>query len=109
MSRKMLEAALKNADPLTIFAAMDALVRESPNVSKLAKDAGTDRSMLYRTFRSEKGPRLSLVVRVLGSAGFSVNCERSREPSSKRQTETQGPTEKNYRPSRTSLESKGYC
>ena len=32
----MLEAALKTADPLTIFAAMDALVRMSPNVSKLA-------------------------------------------------------------------------
>jgi len=27
MPRKMLEAALKNADPLTIFAALDALVR----------------------------------------------------------------------------------
>jgi probable addiction module antidote protein len=72
MSRKMLEAALKRADPLTIFAAMDALVRMSPNVSKLAKDVGTERSVLYRTFRGDKGPRLSMVVRVLSSAGFQL-------------------------------------
>ena len=72
MSRKLLEAALKRADPPTIFAAMDALVRTSPSVSKLARDAGTGRSLLYRTFRGDKGPRLSLVVRVLSSAGFQL-------------------------------------
>ena len=72
MRRKKLEAALKTADPLTIFAAMDALVRLSPNVSKLAKDAGTGRSLLYRTFRGDKGPRLSMVVRVLKSADFQL-------------------------------------
>jgi probable addiction module antidote protein len=79
MPREMLEAALKRADPPTIFAAMDALVRTSPNVSKLAKDAGTERSVLYRTFRGDKGPRLSLVVRVLSSLGFQliVNAHRS--------------------------------
>ena len=72
MPRKMLEAALKTADPLTIFAAMDRLVRTSPNVSKLAKDAGRGRSLLYRTFRGDKGPRLSMVVRVLNSADFQL-------------------------------------
>jgi probable addiction module antidote protein len=72
MPTKTLEAALKTADPLTIFAALDALVRMSPSVSKLAKDAGADRSMLYRAFRREKGPRLSLVVKVLSSAGFQL-------------------------------------
>ena len=72
MPRKMLEAALKTADPPTIFAAMDALVRTSPNVSRLAEDVGTERSVLYRTFRGDKGPRLSLVVRVLSSAGFQL-------------------------------------
>ena len=79
MRRKKLEAALKTADPLTIFAAMDALVRTSPNVSKLAKDVGTERSVLYRTFRGDKGPRLSMVVRVLSSVGFQliVNAHRS--------------------------------
>src|SRR6516165_9082382 len=79
MRRKKLEAALKTADPLTIFAAMDALVRLSPNVSKLAKDAGTGRSVLYRTFRGDRGPRLSMVVRVLSSVGFQliVNAHRS--------------------------------
>ena len=80
MPRKTLGAALKTADPLTIFAALDALVRMSPSVSKLAKDAGADRSMLYRAFRREKGPRLSLMVRVLSSAGFQliVNAEGKR-------------------------------
>jgi probable addiction module antidote protein len=68
----MLEDALKTADPLTIFTAMDALVRMSPNLSKLAKDVGTDRSVLYRTFRGDRGPRLSMVVRILSSAGFQL-------------------------------------
>jgi len=68
----MLEAALKRADAPTIFAAMDALVRTSPNVSKLAKDVGTERSALYRTFRGDKGPRLSMMVRVLSSSGFQL-------------------------------------
>src|SRR3974390_454748 len=79
MSRKMLEAAFKTADPLTIFAAMDTVVRTSPNVSKLAKDVGTERSVLYRTFRGDRGPRLSMVVRVLSSVGFQfiVNAHRS--------------------------------
>jgi probable addiction module antidote protein len=72
MPRNMLEAALKTADPPTIFAAMDRLVRMSPNVSKLAKDAGAERSRLYRTFRGDKGPRLSMVVRVLNSADFQL-------------------------------------
>jgi probable addiction module antidote protein len=72
MPRKMLEAALKTANPLTIFAAMDRLVRTSPNVSRLAKDAGKGRSLLYRTFRGDKGPKLSMVVRVLNSADFQL-------------------------------------
>ena len=72
MRRKMLEAALKRADAPTIFAAMDALVRTSPSVSKLARDAGRGRSLLYRTFRGDRGPRLSMVVRVLSSVGFQL-------------------------------------
>ena len=72
MPREMLEAALKAADPLTIFAAMDALVRTSPSISKLARDAGRGRSLLYRTFRGDKGPKLSMVVGVLNSAGFQL-------------------------------------
>jgi probable addiction module antidote protein len=72
MPRKMLEAAFKTANPLTIFAAMDALVRMSPNVSKLAKDAGRGRSLLYRTFRGDKGPKVSMVVGVLSSADFQL-------------------------------------
>ena len=72
MRRKKLEAALKTANPLTIFAAMDRLVRMSPNVSKLARDAGMGRSLLYRMFRGDKGPRLSMVVRVLSSADFQL-------------------------------------
>jgi hypothetical protein len=59
-----------------------------PSVSKLAKDAGADRSMLYRAFRREKGPRLSLVVRVLSSAGFQLIVNADRETSSKRQTQS---------------------
>ena len=65
--------------------------------------------MLYRTFRSDKGPRLSMVVRVLSSVGFQliVNAHRS-HPQNGRPSRN-WPLEKNYCSSRTSLESKGMC
>jgi probable addiction module antidote protein len=67
-----LNKAFKTADAKVICVALDDLVRGWSNVSKLAKDADIDRSVLYRTFRTGKGPRLSMVVRVVSSAGFRL-------------------------------------
>jgi probable addiction module antidote protein len=75
-----LNAALKTADARAICLALDELVRGSSNVSILAKDAEVDRSVLYRSFRGEKGPRLSLVMKVLRSLRFQFVVEFERQP-----------------------------
>jgi probable addiction module antidote protein len=68
----VLNAALKTADPKAVCAVLDELVRRAPNVSKLAHEASIDRSILYRTFRGRKGPRLLVVINVLRAAGFRL-------------------------------------
>jgi probable addiction module antidote protein len=68
----VLNAALKTADSKAVCAVLDELVRRAPNVSKLAHEASIDRSILYRTFRGRKGPRLLVVINVLRAAGFRL-------------------------------------
>ena len=75
-----LNAALKTADTRAICLALDELVRGSSNVSILARDAEIDRSVLYRSFRGEKGPRLFLVMKVLRSLSFQFVVEFDRQP-----------------------------
>jgi probable addiction module antidote protein len=75
-----LNAALKTADIKTVCAALEELVRSSPNVSKLAHEAGINRAILYRTFRGKKGPRLAAVVSVLRAAGFRLIVKIERRP-----------------------------
>jgi len=73
-------AALKTADIKTVCAALEELLRSSPNVSKLAHEAGINRAILYRTFRGKKGPRLAAVVSVLRAAGFRLIVKIERRP-----------------------------
>jgi len=75
-----LNAALKTADIKTVCAALEELLRSSPNVSKLAHEAGINRAILYRTFRGKKGPRLAAVVSVLRAAGFRLIVKIERRP-----------------------------
>jgi probable addiction module antidote protein len=75
-----LNAALKTADIKTVCAALEELVRSSPNVSSLAHDARIDRSRIYRTFRGNKGPRLAVVLNVLRAAGFRLIVKYERQP-----------------------------
>jgi len=75
-----LNAALKTADAKTVCAALEELVRSSPNVSKLAHDARIDRSRIYRTFRGNKGPRLAVVINLLRAAGFRLIVKFERQP-----------------------------
>src|SRR5271169_1966652 len=74
-----LNAAFKTADSKTICEVLDDFVRGS-SVSKLAKNANVDRSVLYRSFRGKKGPRLSLLISVLRSAGFQLVVKVERQP-----------------------------
>ena len=75
-----LNAALKTADTKAVCAALEKLVRSSPNVSKLAHDAKIDRSRIYRTFRGKEGPRLAVVINVLRAAGFRLIVKFERQP-----------------------------
>ena len=75
-----LNAALKTADTKTVCAALEELVRSSPNVSKLAHEADINRAILYRTFRGKKGPRLAVVISVLRAAGFRLIVKTERHP-----------------------------
>jgi len=75
-----LNAALKTADTKAVCAVLEELVRRAPNVSKLAQEASIDRSILYRTFRGKKGPRLLVVLNVLRAAGFRLIVKVERQP-----------------------------
>ena len=75
-----LNAALKTADTKTVCAALEELVRSSPNVSKLAHEADINRAILYRSFRGKKGPRLAVVLNVLRAAGFRLIVKFERQP-----------------------------
>ena len=75
-----LNAALKTADAKTVCAALEELVRSSPNVSKLAHEAKINRSRIYRTFRGNKGPRLAVVINLLRAAGFRLIVKFERQP-----------------------------
>jgi probable addiction module antidote protein len=75
-----LNAALKTADIKTVCAALEELVRSSPNVSSLAHEAGINRAILYRSFRGKKGPRLAVVLNVLRAAGFRLIVKYERQP-----------------------------
>ena len=75
-----LNAALKTANAKTVCAALEELVRSSPNVSKLAHEARIDRSRIYRTFRGNKGPRLAVVINLLRAAGFRLIVKFERQP-----------------------------
>jgi DNA-binding phage protein len=67
-----LNAALKTADTKAVCAVLEELVSRASNVSKLANEASINRSILYRTSRGKKGPRLRVVVNVLRAAGFRL-------------------------------------
>jgi probable addiction module antidote protein len=79
-----LNAALRTADVHTICAAIDTAVHRSPNVSRLAGDAGLDRSWLYRAFRfKEIGPRLDHAIKILSALGFRLVVKFGRQPKSR--------------------------
>jgi probable addiction module antidote protein len=76
-----INAAFRTADVHVICAAIDAVLRKSPNVLRLAEDAGVSRAHLYRAFRTGRtGPRLDLAINVLGAMGARFVVEFVRQP-----------------------------
>jgi probable addiction module antidote protein len=76
-----LNAALRTADVRAICAAISEAIRKSSNVSRLADDAGVDRTRLYRSFRSGQiGPGLDLTIKILNALGIRFVVEFVRQP-----------------------------
>jgi DNA-binding phage protein len=65
-----LNAAFKAGDREKICAAIRATILAAVNVSALAREAGVDRTMLYRTFKHNPG--FGLVLKVLSAADFKL-------------------------------------
>jgi probable addiction module antidote protein len=79
-----INAALRTADVHIICAAIDAALRKSPNLLRLAEDAGVDRTHLYRTFRiGQIGPRLDLTIKILSAMGLRFIVKFVRQPKSR--------------------------
>jgi probable addiction module antidote protein len=78
-----LNEAFRTANIHIICAAIDAAVRKSPNLSRLAEDAGVDRAHLYRTFRiGQLGPTLDPTIKILSAMGFRLVVQFVRQPKS---------------------------
>ena len=76
-----LNAALRTADVRTICAAIGTAVRKSSNVSRLADNAGINRTALYHSFRSGQiGPKLDRAINILGAIGVQFVVEFVRQP-----------------------------
>jgi DNA-binding phage protein len=74
-SRRMIEtqklnAALRTSDRETICDAIRAMILAADNVRAFAREAGVDRTMLYRAFKHNPG--LGLVLRVLSAANLKL-------------------------------------
>jgi probable addiction module antidote protein len=79
-----LNEAFRTANIHIICAAIDAAVRKSPNLSRLAEDAGVDRAHLYRTFRiGQLGPTLEPTIKILSAMGFRLVVQFVRQPKSR--------------------------
>src|SRR4029077_4579376 len=70
-AEKVLNAAFATNDLSAICKAIDSAVIEC-GVTKIARDAGLDRTTLYRAFRLEGGPALNTMVQVLRVLGFGL-------------------------------------
>ena len=70
-AEKVLNAAFATNELSAICKAIDAAVIEC-GVTKIARDAGLDRTTLYRAFRLEGGPALNTMVQVMRVLGFGL-------------------------------------
>jgi DNA-binding phage protein len=88
--KKLLNGAFATNNLHRICGAIDAAVLKSPTIIKVARDAGVNRTTLYRAFRCQKGPTLSTMINVLRVLGFQLvvqaNRQRAIKPATRRPT-----------------------
>lgn len=68
---KLLRAAFITSNQQRICSAIDVAVHRY-GISDLAREAGLDRTTLYRAFRLKNGPALSTMIRVLLVLGYRL-------------------------------------
>jgi probable addiction module antidote protein len=85
---KSIKAAFATNDLHRICRAIDVAVLKSPSIIKVARDAGVNRTTLYRAFRCERGPALNTMINVLRVLGFQLvvqtNCQRAINPTTRK-------------------------
>ena len=73
-----LNGALDTSDLATICKAVGDTIRLH-NVADLAKDAGLERTSLYRAFGGRQSPNLSTLLAVLNAMGFKLQVAEQRK------------------------------
>jgi DNA-binding phage protein len=71
-----LNKAFQSNDLGRICRAVDKNVHRSVNILQFARTVGVDRSTLYRAFRSDLGPKLDLLVKIIQTFGFHLAVNR---------------------------------
>jgi probable addiction module antidote protein len=79
---KSLNAAFKSNDLHRICSTVEKSVRQLDNILQFAKSVGVDRTTVYRSFQSKRGPKLTLVVKSIQACGLSLVVEAHRQSAS---------------------------
>ncbi len=66
-------------DGSMVRAALNDIAR-ARNMSRLARDAGLDRSGLYRALSEDGFPSFATVVKIMGALGLRMRIEASEQP-----------------------------
>ena len=67
-----LEEYQKDGDEKAFLSALSMAARVHGGFSKLSKETGLNRENLYRALSKRSGPRLSTIMQVLTTLGFSL-------------------------------------
>ena len=80
-ARLYLEACAEEdpGDGSMVRAALNDIAR-ARNMSRLARDAGLDRSGLYQALSEDGNPSFATVVKIMGALGLRMRIEASEQP-----------------------------
>jgi probable addiction module antidote protein len=74
LARAYLAAAIEDADPRVLLAALRTVV-EARGMARVVEKTGIPRESLYRTLSSKGNPRLTTLLAVVKAAGFRFSLE----------------------------------
>ena len=74
-----LEAALQDADPQVIAAALGDIAR-AKGMSQIAREAGVGRESLYKSLSATGNPELATVLKVISVLGLQLHVSATDKP-----------------------------